>query len=98
MHIKIHESYRTIVALADTDIIGKTFEEGIKQIEVNPNFFKGEEKNKEEIIKILQEMNQEDAIFNIVGREAVETALEAGIIKEHGVIKIQDVPLALGLF
>ena len=98
MHIKIHESYRTIVALADTDIIGKTFEEGIKQIEINPNFFQGEEKNKEEIIKILQEMNQEDAIFNIVGKEAVETALEAGIIGEHGVIKIQDVPIALGLF
>ena len=98
MHIKIHESYRTIVAVADNDLIGKTFEEGIKQIEVRSNFFEGEEKNKEEIIKILQEMNQEDAIFNIVGKESVQTALEAGIIKEHGIIKIDKVPVALGLF
>jgi len=74
MHIKIHESYRTIVALADSSIIGETFEEGIRQIEVNPSFFQGEEKNKEEVIKILQEMNREDATFNIVGHESVRTA------------------------
>lgn len=30
MNIKIHESYRNIVALADSELIGKTFEEGIK--------------------------------------------------------------------
>ena len=43
-------------------------------------------------------MDKEDATFNIVGKESVLTALEAGIIKEDGVMKIQDVPVALGLF
>ena len=61
MQIKIHESYRKIVAVADTDLIGKTFSEGIRQIEVKPNFFQGEEKTKEEVIEILKDMKKEDA-------------------------------------
>jgi len=73
MHIKIHEAYRIIVALADSNLIGKTFEEGIRQIEVRPNFFEGEEKNKEEVIKILQDMNQEDATFNINSSMSFQT-------------------------
>lgn len=98
MHIKIHDSYRKIVALADSEIIGKTFEEGIKQIEVKESFFKGEQKSKEEIINVLKDMNREDATFNIVGQESVQAALEAGIIKEHGIFKIDNIPIALGLF
>ncbi|MEN9625766.1 MAG: hypothetical protein RL557_94 [archaeon] len=97
MHIKIHQSYRTIVALADTELIGKKFEEGRRQIEVRPNFFKGEEKNKKETIKILQNMQKEDATFNIVGKESVATALEAGIIKQEGIFQIDDIPVALVL-
>ena len=93
--IKIHKSYRTIVALADTDLIGKKFEQGIRQIEVKPSFFQGEEKNKEEIIKILQDMQKEDATFNIVGKEAVECALKAGVVGKKGIIIIDKVPVAL---
>lgn len=97
MQIKIHEAYRTIVALADSNLIGKTFEEGIKQIEVKPCFFQGEEKSREEIIKILIDMSKEDATFNIVGKESVSCALNAGIIDRNGIIKIQDIPIALVL-
>ena len=97
MQIKIHESYRKIVALADSEIIGMKFEEGNRQIEIKPNFFKGEEKTKEEVIGILKDMVKEDATFNIVGKESIETALEAGIIDKEGVIIIDDIPVALML-
>lgn len=97
MQLKIHQAYRNIVALSDTELIGKTFTEGIKQIEVRPNFFKDKEVSKQEAIKILQDAEKEDATFNIVGKEAVSCALEAGIIQEHGIMKIQKVPVALGL-
>ncbi len=97
MQLKIHDSYRRIIALCDTNLIGKTFTEGIKQITINPNFFKDKEVSKQEAIEILQKADQEDATFNIVGKEAIQTALEAKIIKEHGIIKIDDIPLALGL-
>lgn len=97
MLIKIHDSYRVTVALCDSNLLGKTFEEDIKQIEIRPHFFKGEEKNKEEVIEILKDMDKEDATFNIVGKESVETALKAGIIDKEGIITIQEVPIALVL-
>ena len=97
MQIKIHESYRKIVAVSDTDLIGKTFSEGIRQIEVKPNFFQGEEKNKQELIEILLDMEKEDATFNIIGKEAIEAALEARIISKDGIIIIDNIPIALGL-
>tara|TARA_Y100000310_G_scaffold85798_1_gene82616 strand:+ start:5613 stop:5909 length:297 start_codon:yes stop_codon:yes gene_type:complete len=97
MQIKIHKAYRIVIALCDTSLIGKTFEEGNKQIQIRENFFKGDETNKQETIKILQNMQKEDATFNIVGEESVQTALEAGIIQKSGIIKIQDIPIALVL-
>ena len=98
MFVKIHEAYRNILAVADSDLIGKTFEEGIRQIEVKESFFKGDQKTKEELLEIMQNFDANDATFNIVGNNAITTALEAGIIKKHGVMKIGNVPVALGLF
>ena len=95
MQIKIHKSYRTIVALADTDLSGKTFEEGKMQLDLTGEFFKGEEKNKEEVIEILKDMQKEDATFNIVGKESVECALKSGIIDKEGIKKVQEIPFAL---
>ncbi len=97
MQIKIHEAYRRIVALCDTNLIGKTFSEGIKRIEIKPNFFKGEEKSKKQVLEILKNLEKEDATFNIIGKESVQTALEAGIISKQGVIHIDKIPIALGL-
>lgn len=97
MQIKIHDAYRKIVSLCDTDLIGKTFTEGIRQIEVRPGFFQGDEKTKEEVIEILEDMKKEDATFNIVGEESVNTALEAKIISSEGIIIIDNIPVALGL-
>ncbi|MDD5192975.1 MAG: DUF424 family protein [Candidatus Nanoarchaeia archaeon] len=97
MQLKIHEAYRKIVALADTSLIGKTFSEGIKQIEIKPGFFQGEEKSQKEVLKILKDMEKEDATFNIVGKEAIETAIEARIISKNGIIEIDGIPIALGL-
>jgi len=97
MHIKVHEAYRKIVALCDSELIGRTFSEDNRQIEIKPNFFKGEEKTEKEIIKILTELEKEDATFNIVGEESVRTALKAGIISEEGIMRIQNIPIALGL-
>jgi uncharacterized protein len=97
MQVKIHEAYRKILSLCDTNLIGKTFSEGIKQIQIRENFFKGEEKNKEEVLEILKDLEKEDATFNIVGKESIECAINTGIISEEGIIMIDNIPIALGL-
>ena len=95
MLIKIHEGYRKTVALSDKELLNKTFTQDKREIVMHPHFFEGEEKTRQEIIEILKDMQKEDATFNIVGEKSIQTALEAGIIKEQGIMKIDNIPIAL---
>ncbi|PIN77623.1 hypothetical protein COV15_01705 [Candidatus Woesearchaeota archaeon CG10_big_fil_rev_8_21_14_0_10_34_12] len=96
MLVKIHKSYRDVVAVCDSELIGKKFEEGRKQLHLN-EFFNGEEKPEEEVLELMKDLEKEDVTFNIVGKKAIELALKAGVIKEEGISTIQDVPFALVL-
>ena len=97
MLIKIIKSQRDIVAVCDSDLIGKRFEEGKLNIEVKENFFLGEEVDEEKAIEIMEKMAGEDATFYIVGEKSIKAALEAGVIDEEGIIKIQGIPVSLVL-
>lgn len=97
MYVNVIRSYRDIVAVCDSDLLGKTFEEGNHQLDVKESFYKGEEMDKEETIKVIRTMAIEDATFNIAGKEAVETAIEAGIITEAQVGRIDNIPFSLVL-
>jgi len=95
MFIKIIKTYRDIVAMCDSDLIGQRFEEGKFQLDVKENFYKGEEVDEEKAIEILKKMLKEDATFNIVGKKSVNTAIKAGVISPDAVGKIQSVPFSL---
>jgi len=97
MLVKIHSSYRNIVAICDSNLIGKTFEENNRCIFINPNFFNGEEKSEQDILEIIEKGTYEDYTFNIVGKESVALALKAGIIRLEGITEIQGIPIALVL-
>jgi hypothetical protein len=97
MLVKIIKTYRDIVAICDTDLFGKKFEEDKFQLDIKESFYNGEEKSKEETIEIIKDMAKEDATFNIVGKESTQAAIEAGIIAEEGIKKIQGIPFALVL-
>ena len=97
MLIKIHQTYRNVIAICDSNLLGKKFEQENLQLDMKESFYKGEEKTKQEIISIMQNMSREDSTFNIVGEESVNCALEAGIISKDGIKKIQGVPFALVL-
>jgi len=97
MLVKIHKSYRDIVAICDSELIGKVFEQDKFQLDVKESFFKGNEKTRHEVLGIMIDMAKEDATFNIIGKEAVELALEAGIINKQGIKEIAGIPFALVL-
>ena len=94
IQIKIHNpnnpNCRKIISICDSELLGKNFEEGKLQLEVKPNFYKGEEKTKEEIHKILE---TEEASFNIVGKESIEICKKAGLINDA--IQVQGIPFAM---
>lgn len=95
--VKIHRSYRDVVAICDSNLIGKKFEEGQKQLEVRENFYKDKELSSEKALNLIQLEAKEDSTFNIVGPESIKLAKQAGIITDEGIKKIQGVPLALVL-
>ena len=83
------------MAICDSDLLGKKFEEDLLQLEIKENFFKGEDFPEEKIIEIMQDMLREDATFNIIGEKSVKAAIKAGIISENEIKKIQDIPFVL---
>jgi uncharacterized protein len=85
--VKEHEG---VVAMADSDVIGKEFEEGQLYLNVSEDFYKGQEKNVEEIKELFRTASN----LNLVGKEVVGLALKEGIINEEDVIKVQGVPHA----
>ncbi len=95
MFVKIHSSYRDVIAICDSELIGKKFEEDKFQLDVKENFFKGEKIDEEKVINMMKNMLKEDSTFNIIGEKAVNTALKAGIITKDGIKKIQGIPFAL---
>jgi hypothetical protein len=97
MYVKIHRSYRRIVAVCDSEILGKKFEERKMQLDVRENFYKGEKFNAERVLEIMKSERADDSTFNIAGKRAVELALKNGIISEGNVGKVDGVPFALVL-
>ena len=95
MLIKIHKTYRDVVAICDSNLIGKKFEQDKFQLDVKESFYKGEETTSEKAIELMQKLSEQDSTFNIVGENSVNTALKAGIISKSGIKKIQDIPFAL---
>jgi len=85
------------VAVCDSELLGKRFEEGKFQLDIKESFYKGEEVREEEAIRIMKNMAREDATFNIVGELSVQAALKAGIISNNSIGKIQEIPFALVL-
>jgi len=101
--IRTHKSScRDVIAICDAELNGKIIE-GIDengnelQVDLTGNFFRGEEKTADEIKEMIEEGLMEDACFNIAGKKSIELCKKLGLIKEHGIIKINNVPFALTL-
>jgi hypothetical protein len=100
MFINIIKSYRYVVAVCDSELLGKYFSESMFQLDVKESFFKGKEGKKvreNELIDILQDMQKEDATFNLVGQRTIDAAIKAEIITQENIGEIQGVPFALVL-
>ncbi len=95
--IKVHRSYRSVVAVCDSELVGKKFEEGKRQLDVRDNFYRGEELDEDKALEVIQMQRREDATFNIVGERSIKIAIDAEIIGEGNVGEVDGVPFALVL-
>ncbi len=103
MLVKVHNAYRMVVAICDSDLINMKFEEldeetgNIRQIDLTGNFFKGEEMSEEKIEKLVEHALNEDACFNIVGPKSCELGKKLQIIDDKAIKFIDNVPVSLVL-
>lgn len=71
------------------------FEEANNMLDIKESFFKGESKTEDEVSEIMQNGMKEDCVFNIVGKESVNLALEQGIITKDSIKKVKGIPFSL---
>lgn len=79
-----------LVAVCDSEIVGKTFSEGDLKIEVKESFYGTEEFGEKEVINALRKAT----IANIVGEKAVALAIRIGIVDKERVLRISGCPHA----
>ena len=89
MLVKKHKTRdgRLILAVCDSNLIGKKFTQGKLQIDLTTDFYKGEEKTTSEILLMFQEAY----ILNLVGEDSVKLALKQGLIDETHILKIEGI-------
>ena len=97
MFVKIIKSYRDVVGVCDSEILGSVFEEGNIRLEVKENCLKGDKMPKDKVIGLMKKMSSEDATFNIVGKKSVDCALDAGVITKENIKRVNGIPFALVL-
>lgn len=79
-----------LVAVCDSELIGRTFREGELHLSVNEDFFKGQPADEHEVKKALEEAT----IANLVGERSVTCGIDSGVVDENCVIIIEGVPHA----
>jgi len=95
--LKVHNSYRWVVAVCDKDVFGQKLIDGERALDISGEFFNGKLMSDEKVKKEIIRCGYEDATFNFIGEKSVKIAKELGIVKDSGVAEIQGVPFALVL-
>ncbi len=92
MIVKEHitQGGKLILAICDSDIIGKKFEDGDKQLDLTSQFYNGAEMTEEEVLKLLPKACSMD----IVGKRSVEFAERYNLIDQTRVIYVKKIPHA----
>jgi len=79
-----------MVAVCDTELIGKSFEDRGLFLEITESFYKGKKATEKEVVGFLKHAT----IANLVGKRAIKCALDNNFIEEANVIFVAGVPHA----
>lgn len=92
MIVKIHKGPdgKKVVAVCDSDLVGRKFEDGDMQLDVASSFYNGEKKNEEELLRELRQ----PCNVNIVGEKSIKFFVGKKLIDKKSIIKINRIPHA----
>jgi len=80
----------SLLIITDKEILGKTFEEGKLQLDLSKDFYKGEEKSKEEVKKLIDTSTH----LHFTGKESVAIGIEKDLIDSNKILYVQNIPHA----
>lgn len=87
---KIHKSGgSTVLAVCDSELLGKKFEEGKLELHIGREFYGGQKIGNE----VMDLFPQAD-IINIAGSKIISLALEHKWVSEKGIIRVKGIPHA----
>ncbi len=90
-HFRIYKEKREIlVAACDEDVFGQTFEDGKITLDVKPDFYGDELADWDHLHSLLADAT----ILNLVGRELISKAIDAGFIDAESILRVKGVPHA----
>jgi len=91
MYLKVHKVRgEVMVAVCDSELLGKTFDEGALSLTVEAAFFGEEVATVREVAEALAGAS----IANMVGERAVACGIETKCIDDRNILKIDGVPTA----
>ena len=79
-----------VLAICDSDVLGRTLREGKIVFHVKEEFYKGGLVTIEEALDMIEN----STIVNMVGKCCVEKAIKRGYVHPQAVLKIEGVPHA----
>jgi hypothetical protein len=79
---------RTLVAICDSALIGKTFREGKVKLDVKAEFYRGSLTSVEKAMEALESAD----IGNLVGDVSVSAAIDRGLVDSAAIIKVNGIP------
>jgi hypothetical protein len=79
---------QVILVITDSELVGKVFTEGNKQLDLSKDFYKGEEKN----IKEVKEIIEKAYVLHLTGKNIIQVCTDLGYIEK--VIVIDNIPHA----
>ncbi|MBR9699997.1 DUF424 family protein [Candidatus Woesearchaeota archaeon] len=89
MIVKKHISGgKTVLAVCDSEILGKKFEEKGLQLDLSAGFYKGEEMSEEN----LRNQLADTYALNIVGVKSIDFFLKEGLANKEHLLVIEGIP------
>ncbi len=85
-----HSGKEMILAACDEELLGKTFREGKKRLQVSEGFYGGHLVEAPEFLVLLKEVS----IANLTGERTVKEAVEGGFIDQEHILMVDGIPHA----
>ena len=94
MIVKVHQADNgTVVAVCDSELVGKKFSENEADLDLTGDFFSGDEMDEDHAGDLLRNCYT----FNIVGEKSIKLGLKEEVITQEDVKLISGIPHAQGV-